>query len=106
MRALITILIGILIVLQITLWVGRGGVRDVRKLEHAVADQQAAIAALKERNRTLSAEVMDLKQGLEAVEELARSEMGMIKKDEQFFRVIDQPSRVVSSEDSESSDER
>lgn len=106
MRLVIALLIGLFVFLQVTLWVGRGGVRDGNRLEQAVAEQQAENAALKSRNSELSAEVMDLKQGLEAIEELARSEMGMIKEGEQFFRVIEDPAGVASSGDQESHGER
>lgn len=75
--------------LQYALWVTRGGIHDVNKLKVSVAEQKNEIARLKERNRSLAAEVMDLKQGLEAVEERSRSEMGMIKRGEVFFRITD-----------------
>jgi cell division protein FtsB len=90
-RAIVVLLVGLLIYLQYTLWFGKGGIRDVRLLERTVAEQRAEIVALKERNQTLAAEVLDLKQGLEAIEELARSEMGMIKDGEIFFQIIKPP---------------
>ena len=77
-----------LLYLQYALWFGKGGVRDVGILRRNVAEQQAEISALKERNQALAAEVLDLKQGLEAIEERARSEMGMVKKGELFFQVV------------------
>ncbi len=83
--------------LQFTLWFGKGGIREVRILERTVAEQQAETGALKERNQALAAEVLDLKQGMEAIEELARSEMGMIKDGELFFQVIKQPLGGVDS---------
>lgn len=88
MRAIVFVLVVLLIYLQYILWFGKGGVRDVRILERTVAEQQAEIGTLKERNQALAAEVLDLKQGMEAIEELARSEMGMIKEGELFFQVI------------------
>ena len=75
--------------LQYALWVTRGGIHDVDKLKVSVAEQNDEIARLKERNRALAAEVTDLKQGMEAVEERSRSEMGMIKRGEVFFRITD-----------------
>jgi cell division protein FtsB len=87
-RAILFVLVTLLIYLQYTLWFGKGGIRDVSLLEQTVAEQQADIVILKERNQALAAEVLDLKQGMEAIEELARSEMGMIKDGEVFFQII------------------
>ena len=89
MRLVIAVLVLLTVYLQYALWVTRGGSPDVDKLKRAVAEQKDDIARLKERNRSLAAEVMDLKQGLEAVEERSRSEMGMIKRGEVFFRITD-----------------
>ena len=93
MRTIVFVLVVLLIYLQYTLWFGKGGIRDVRIMEQTVAEQTAEIGALKERNQALAAEVLDLKQGMEAIEELARSEMGMIKDGELFFQLI-KPSPV------------
>ena len=89
MRLVIVVLLLLILYLQYGLWYTRGGKHDVGKLKDSVAEQKDEIARLKERNRSLAAEVMDLKQGLEAVEERARSEMGMIKNGEVFFRITD-----------------
>lgn len=97
MRAIVLVLVLLLMYLQFTLWFGKGGIREVRILERTVAEQQAETGALKERNQALAAEVLDLKQGMEAIEELARSEMGMIKDGELFFQVIKQPLGGVDS---------
>lgn len=87
-KALIVLLVCALLYLQFVLWLGKGGVRDVRHMRERIASQQAEISALKERNQGLAAEVLDLKEGLEAIEERARSEMGMVKEDEIFYQVI------------------
>jgi len=87
-RAIVIALIVLLLYLQYTLWFGKGGIRDVKILERTVAEQQSDIGALKARNQALAAEVQDLKQGMEAIEELARSEMGMVKDGEVFFQMI------------------
>lgn len=102
MRALIILLIGALIYTQIVLWVGKGGARDVNQLRRQIARQQSEITSLKERNLSLSAEVLDLKEGLEAIEERARTEMGMIKSDEIFYQVIDPASENQTSNENPS----
>ena len=89
MRLVIAVLVLLTMYLQYALWVTRGGIHDVDKLKVSVAEQKDDIARLKERNRALAAEVSDLKQGMEAVEERSRSEMGMIKRGEVFFRITD-----------------
>ena len=95
MRMIVFVLVVLLIYLQYILWFGKGGIRDEQMLKRTVVQQQAEISVLKERNRALAAEVLDLKQGMEAIEELARSEMGMIKDGELFFQLI-KPSRSDS----------
>jgi cell division protein FtsB len=96
-RVVVFVLIVLLIYLQYTLWFGKGGIRDEKILERTVAALQDEIGALKERNQALAAEVLDLKQGMEAIEELARSEMGMIKDGELFFQIIKPPPGVEKS---------
>ncbi|MFN2309926.1 MAG: cell division protein FtsB [Gammaproteobacteria bacterium] len=88
-RWLILILIVLLLGTQYRLWVGRGSLAEVRDLQRAVDAQREENARLAERNATLEAEVSDLKQGLEAVEERARSELGMIKDDEVFYQIVE-----------------
>jgi cell division protein FtsB len=88
MKALAAALTGLIVVLQYPLWFGKGGWLRVRDLDQQLAAQQAANATLKARNDALDAEVRDLKQGLEAVEERARFELGMIRKDEIFYQVV------------------
>lgn len=63
--------------------------KDVWTLDDAIAVQVAENAMLKERNQTLAAEVADLKQGVEAIEERARYDLGMIKEGETFYQVVD-----------------
>jgi cell division protein FtsB len=89
MRYLNILLIFMLAVLQYDLWVGDGSMAAVWKLQHAISDQQTENTRLKARNDTLTAEVKDLKSGLSAIEERARSELGMIKKDETFIQTVD-----------------
>ncbi|MEQ8230771.1 MAG: cell division protein FtsB [Gammaproteobacteria bacterium] len=101
MRVAIALLVLVTLYLQYQLWFERGGIPDVHKLEQALAEQRSEIAALRERNQALAAEVIDLKQGLEAIEERARSEMGMIKEGEVFFRMT-RPDDVPGNRDEES----
>jgi cell division protein FtsB len=82
-------LAGMLALLQYPLWFGSGGVLAVWQLNREVAAQRAENARLKERNEALAAEVLDLKEGLAAIEERARADLGMVKKGETFFQVIE-----------------
>ena len=75
------------VLLQYQLWWGTGGWYDLQAVEQRVTTQEAANAPLRDRNARLAAEVTDLKQGLDAIEERARSDMGMVRTDEQFFWV-------------------
>ena len=83
------ILVILLIALQIKLWTGQGGMREVWALEGRVAAQAKENDTLRTRNDALSADVADLKEGSEAVEERARSELGLIKPGETFYQVVD-----------------
>jgi cell division protein FtsB len=87
-RWLSLVFLVLLSTLQVKLWVS-GGMRDVWRLEKAVAEQKQINAAQLEKNQRLAAEVADLKGGAEAVEERARSELGMVKTGETFYQVID-----------------
>ncbi|MGM0543399.1 MAG: cell division protein FtsB [Pseudomonadota bacterium] len=86
-RWLLLALLLVLGVLQYQLWLGEGGWRDLQQLEQRVAAQEADNVPLRERNARMAAEVTDLKNGLDAIEERARSDMGMVRTDEQFFWV-------------------
>lgn len=88
MRALAAVLIALVLLLQYRLWVAEGGMREVWRLRDEVAAQQEENARLQERNRTLVAEVQDLKKGKAAIEERARSDLGMVGRDETFFQVV------------------
>jgi cell division protein FtsB len=83
--ALLTIL---LITLQYKLWLGDGGVPVALELQQEVFTIQQQNLQLEERNQALHAEVTDLKKGLDAIEERARSELGMVAKDETFYQII------------------
>lgn len=89
MRWLVGILIVLLLGLQYRLWLGEGSLAQKTGLERQVAEQAARIEVLAERNRVLAEEVAGLKSGLDAIEERARTDLGMVKQDETFFLVVD-----------------
>lgn len=89
MRVLILFLLGALVVLQYRLWVGEGSLAEVSALRSEIAAHRAELAEMQARNETLEAEVRDLRDGLEALEERARSELGMIKRGELFLQIIE-----------------
>jgi cell division protein FtsB len=89
MRAVTLILVVLLLLLQYPLWLGKGSWLKVWDLHRQVEAQQQANLLAQTRNAVLDAEVRDLKQGTAAIEERARSELGMIKRDEVFFQVLD-----------------
>ena len=89
MKPVIATLLISLVALQYQLWLGDRGRPGVRQLEVAIASQREDNARLEARNHRLAAEVHDLKEGLEAVEERARSDLGMIGRDEIFYQVVE-----------------
>ena len=89
MRIVIGILVILLLLLQYRLWVGEGSLAEVNNLKQEIVTQQQKLEQLRLRNRALTAEVQDLKQGLNAIEERARSELGMIRKGETFYQIIE-----------------
>ena len=89
MKKLLALLVVLLIYLQYSLWFGDGSLQEVWRLHKDVEQQRQENAVLRERNEALEAEVLDLQQGLEAIEEHAREDLGMIKKGETFYQVIE-----------------
>ena len=89
MKSVIAILLTALAVLQYQLWLGDRGMPSVHRLEAAIASQREANTRLEARNRRLAVEVHDLKEGLEAVEERARSDLGMIGRDETYYQIVE-----------------
>lgn len=94
------ILAALLVLLQYPLWLGEGGWLAVRQGNKNLNTQQILNQRLRERNETLLAEVSDLKQGREAIEERARSELGMIAPDEIFIRVLAGPLNAQAAQPS------
>ena len=87
MRFLMVVLAVVLVLLQARLWLSNGGLREVWRLETEVARRVEDNGRLAARNSALEAEVRDLKQGLAAAEERARTELGMIHSGETFYQI-------------------
>jgi len=90
MRWLTLSLAALVVLIQYPLWLGKGGWLRVWEVDQQIQAQHVTNGKLKARNAALDAEVRDLKQGVEAIEERARSELGMVRQDEIFFQVLDQ----------------
>ncbi len=91
MRVLAGILLALILLLQYPLWLGKGGWLRVAEVDRQLGSQRAKNRELELRNGALAAEVRDLKQGVEAIEERARYELGMVRQDEVFFQIVDRP---------------
>lgn len=89
MKIIAFVLLFLLIWLQYKIWLQDGGVPEVVQLQQEVEEVKTEVQQLQERNSSLDAEVKDLKKGLDAIEERARSEMGMIKQGEVYYQVIE-----------------
>ncbi len=89
MKALAAVLLIMMLVLQYRLWVGEGSFAELRHLQSRVQAQQLENEELQERNAALEIEVLNLKEGLEAVEERARNDLGMIRDDETFYLIVE-----------------
>ena len=88
MKWLASALLVVVVLLQYRIWLSQDGVRELHRLETAVATQRTENDQLAERNRQLAAEVRDLKSGMGALEERARSDLGMIAGNETFYQVV------------------
>jgi len=88
MRWFIVVLAALVLLLQYRIWVSPDGTREVLQLRNAVATQTVENQRLVARNQQLAAEVRNLKQGFEALEERARSELGLIRGNETYFQVV------------------
>jgi cell division protein FtsB len=89
MRLLAVLFAALIVLIQYPLWFGKGGWFRVWDIERQLADQKAKNATLQARNEALEGEVLDLKQGFDAVEERARFELGLIRQDEVFFQIVE-----------------
>ena len=89
MKTVVIVLLLLLVYLQYRLWFGDGNLLDVIQLGDEVEAQREENARLRERNDTLDAEVRDLQQGLDAIEEHAREDLGMVKDGETFYQIVE-----------------
>ncbi|MGH8529621.1 MAG: cell division protein FtsB [Nevskiales bacterium] len=88
-RLLVVLLLLLLLGLHYRLWIADGGYAEIAHLKREISAHQQQNAQLKSRNAALEAEVNDLKQGLDAMEERARADLGMVKEDEEFFLMVE-----------------
>ena len=96
MKIIALVLLTLVIWLQYKVWLQDGGIPETLQLEQEIEQVQGEVKSLKERNASLDAEVKDLKKGFDAIEERARSEMGMLKEGEVYYQVIE-PKKEDSS---------
>jgi cell division protein FtsB len=94
MKVLTLILAVLLVAIQYPLWVGRGSWMRVWDLDRQLVALKASNTQTRSRNQAMDAEVRDLKEGSEAIEERARMELGMIRRDEVFYQVVTPETRA------------
>ena len=97
MKIIAFVLLALIIWLQYKIWLQDGGLPEVIQLEQEIEQVRKEVEQLRERNLSLDAEVKDLKKGLDAIEERARSEMGMIKQGEVYYQVIEPDNKDSSA---------
>ena len=97
MRIVTYILLALLLLLQYPLWVGKGSWLKVWETDQQIQEQKQLNEQNRKRNAALNAEMHDLKKGTEAIEERARSELGMIKQNEVFFQVVGEEKPAAAS---------
>lgn len=105
MKYLAAALIVLLALLQYRWLLGEGSVREVARLREEIAAQKLQNESLRERNRTLAAEVQDLKKGTVAIEERARTDLGMIGTRETFYQIVTPEQSVAAPDPSEPQEE-
>jgi cell division protein FtsB len=98
MRILAIVFVALIALLQYPLWLGKGGWLHVSETDRQVRAQKDGNAKLRVRNDALDAEVHDLKQGYDAIEERARYELGMIKQDEIYFQILEKTPAITPVE--------
>ncbi|CCN33303.1 cell division protein FtsB [Vibrio nigripulchritudo ATCC 27043] len=93
MRIFAIVLVGLLIALQYAVWFSKNGELDLATTQRDIQIQEEVNEKLRQRNQEMYAEIDDLRQGLDAIEERARNELGLIKDDETFYRIIGDENR-------------
>ncbi len=96
-KTVVAVLVVLLLVLQYRLWFGDGSVQEVWRLTEESRATRTELLRLRGRNQALAAEVRDLKSGLDAIEERARSDLGMIGEDETFYRFVREKGAEVNA---------
>jgi cell division protein FtsB len=96
MSKLTLLFLAIFVWLQYALWFGKNSIRDYVRVQDDIELQQATNNHLKARNNRLIAEIDDLNNGLDAVEERARNELGMVKSNEHYYRIIPEQSNALN----------
>ncbi|MFK8079335.1 MAG: cell division protein FtsB [Granulosicoccus sp.] len=100
MKLLVAVLVVLLFMLQYRLWFGAGSIQEVSRLRNEATMSRAELIRLNTRNKALAAEVADLKRGLDAIEERARADLGMINQGETFYQfVLEAGSNAARSDD-------
>lgn len=98
MKVLVGVLLVLLLMLQYRLWFGDGSIQEVSRLRSEATSSHAEVIRLNTRNQALAAEVADLKRGLEAIEERARADLGMISEGETFYQFVMEAGAASRSE--------
>ncbi|MCH8959568.1 MAG: cell division protein FtsB [Proteobacteria bacterium] len=108
MRYLLVILLVLFLLLQYRLWISDEGMQEMWRLRELVSEQAARNIELERRNDALEAEVRDLRQGKDAVEERARSDLGMIRDQETFFQIVgdEYPATEPATGNADAADEK
>jgi cell division protein FtsB len=106
MKFLAAGLLVLLVLLQYRMWLGDGGMREVTRLRSEIEQQRTQNESLRERNRTLAAEVQDLKKGTTAIEERARTDLGMVGQGETYYQVVTPKGAAPVAENDEPTEPR
>lgn len=101
MKVLVGVLLILLLMLQYRLWFGDGSIQEVSRLRSEATASHAEVIRLNTRNQALAAEVADLKRGLEAIEERARADLGMISNGETFYQFVMEAGAARDEEDAD-----